>query len=1164
MKKQIVKLFFLIYVAVAQAHTSRLAPETEHLSLAYGCVHVISGEFVQQSTDLLVGPSLAHSRIYDSNHSNIQSSVAYGFAWNLPRGIRQLEYYERKGRDDEGNHVPKRTTIILMEEREGASLIYHGQYIKAHPEEYRHYTVRPSVLKRGYTNYSPWGIDGTYSLHNLHLIHKGYQRRQNWGEFTVTLGCGTQRIYRCTGRDYYLWLLSKEIRPDGLRIFYDYDGYGVLHKAWMTGSDETTPLASYTLHYSDKTIVAEASNGQKVIYSKHPFKAKVDTDDGPWNWKVPRLSRADADHLIPTWYEYPKNCPQINHGKIITVNHPEGRMLSIGYHGSGQVHSLYQPSEKGRVCIATFSYANNYTDVNTPCREWTRYWINGQKRISHIQHFSKGQVHHQKQYYWGTEGKQTGNLVAKALCNPSGEALTSTYLVYDERGNILQEILCGNLSGLATPTHLLNQNGQPQGPLESYAIDRTYHPQFNVILTEVGSDGLLTEYQYHSGTNLPQYKIVGGGDLSHESFRYNQYALLTEHTTLSGPQHTLTEIQPITEPLHSAFGKPLRKWENYRDPKKGKQTLRSIHYQYDARGFPVQEDIYDAQNQHRYSIQRLFDPAGRVLEETNPLGQKTSHHYDANGNRTLTHFHDQEIQIEYSYDLCNRLTQEKETHPHATYTTSHRYDQVGRKIATVDPFQNQTLYEYNDLGRLVTLTHKTPDGQTRIEEFDYDLAGNKTMTKDALGHVTRTSYNSRNQPVCITYPDGSIQKYQYNGNGCLAKETAPNGVITITYNDPLMRPARKCYHDAEGNYLYDTQATFRGHSVSTETDANGIQTHYEYDAAGRLIETLKGTERTQLAYDSLGRQHKTTQWADEKTARITTRTYDNLDRVIEERIEDQAGTLFSEHHYGYDRHGNRCLEETQTSQGLCRTETAYDTRHRPICITDALGHITIISYQEDFAKGTTTATTTDPLSNQTITIQNSLGQVTQTERKDARGTLCAHTEYFYDLAGRKIRQCDQAIAEGFVPRTITTEWTYDSMGRVLTLTEAHGTPEQRETKHTYNKKGQKESTTLPDGTILHYLYDPLGRLQSYTASDQSFHYLYEYDLNSNLIRVTDKLTQTVTQRHYDPEQSHDQRNPRQRTYLRLHLRWLKQTLKGYPARSNQRSISLRCLPPQNR
>ncbi len=425
------------------------------------------------------------------------------------------------------------------------------------------------------------------------------------------------------------------------------------------------------------------------------------------------------------------------------------------------------------------------------------------------------------------------------------------------------------------------------------------------------------------------------------------------------------------------------------------------------------------------------------------------------------------------------------------------------------------------------------------------------MTKDALGHVTRTSYNSRNQPVCITYPDGSIQKYQYNGNGCLAKETAPNGVITITYNDPLMRPARKCYHDAEGNYLYDTQATFRGHSVSTETDANGIQTHYEYDAAGRLIETLKGTERTQLAYDSLGRQHKTTQWADEKTARITTRTYDNLDRVIEERIEDQAGTLFSEHHYGYDRHGNRCLEETQTSQGLCRTETAYDTRHRPICITDALGHITIISYQEDFAKGTTTATTTDPLSNQTITIQNSLGQVTQTERKDARGTLCAHTEYFYDLAGRKIRQCDQAIAEGFVPRTITTEWTYDSMGRVLTLTEAYGTPEQRETKHTYNKKGQKESTTLPDGTILHYLYDPLGRLQSYTASDQSFHYLYEYDLNSNLIRVTDKLTQTVTQRHYDP-------NNRMISETLANGHTLDYTYDGlsrplsYPARSNQR------------
>ncbi len=51
------------------------------------------------------------------------------------------------------------------------------------------------------------------------------------------------------------------------------------------------------------------------------------------------------------------------------------------------------------------------------------------------------------------------------------------------------------------------------------------------------------------------------------------------------------------------------------------------------------------------------------------------------------------------------------------------------------------------------------------------------------------------------------------------------------------------------------------------------------------------------------------------------------------------------------------------------------------------------------------------------------------------------------------------------------------MGRLVRLTEAVGTPEQKCATHTFNKCGQREITTLAGGTELRYAYDSLGRLK---------------------------------------------------------------------------------------
>ena len=199
-------------------------------------------------------------------------------------------------------------------------------------------------------------------------------------------------------------------------------------------------------------------------------------------------------------------------------------------------------------------------------------------------------------------------------------------------------------------------------------------------------------------------------------------------------------------------------------------------------------------------------------------------------------------------------------------------------------------------------------------------------------------------------------------------------------------------------------------------------------------------------------------------------------------------------------------------EGNQLTQIEYDSQHRPIRVTDALGQVTVTEYDEF---PTLCVTETDPLGRQTITLHDALGRVIKIERKNALGQVCACSQLFYDLAGQQIRQEDTVLAPGLPSHQVITAWTYDEMGRVVSLTEAVDTPEQKCTTHAYNQLGQKKDTTLADGTTLTYTYDSLGRLETYSASDNSFSYRYSYDKNHNLIEAKDTLHHTDTTRKYD-------------------------------------------------
>lgn len=888
------------------------------------------------------------------------------------------------------------------------------------------------------------------------------------------------------------------------------------------------------------------------------------------------LSHVDGSNIPSQSYEYSTGSLRKN-PKIICKHMPEGRFLSNEYYkkgsnqnGSDRVKLYFLDPKLDRIMlqkspvgvdstpITTHRYfyhlrmegdddnliaLGGQTTVYDAHDQRTDYLFNDDYRITDICRWGEGNqyIYSFEKSFWGAnDTANSTNLMSRTLANAHSEIKLCRSYTYDHNGNALQKIFWGQLTGRHLGNIILDPNGIPY-PWSSECHVKTYTystDNHNHLLSE--NDGKKTiEYTYYPNTNQVSRSLTKVGDTicKREFNGYDSNGSLTvamadDGSELFIPQHSnITERRTtfISNRTEAPIGLPETIEQRYMDLTTGQDILLGkVCNKYSQIGRLLSQEHYDSENTLKFILEWDYDALGNVIMEKDALGRIINRKYDRNKNLIYEEGPFPGFYKEFKYDFSNRLIGLSEVHPDGTrLTSSFRYDFLGNKIASIDPYGQETRFVYDHQNRLIRTLFPIVINENQvplqpIAQIEYDLFNNPSKIIDVSGGTTTIAYTAYNKPYRKIHPDGTAERFEYDTSGNMTLSVAQNGTKTFYEYDAFDRVIKKYVVSPEDELIHTESNVYNAFHLLSNTGPDGMTTHYEYDNAGRMIKVIKGEMRTEYAYDTLGRESRVLTFfglePDEYTAQV--KEYDFLNRVIEQRDEDSLGNVLTKEVYEYDLSGNRNVVCKFNQAGESLTKTEYNTRGQPVLMTNALGEQTRIHYRYDyydptFGQNLPYSEITDPKGVVIVCIKDALGKIKTEYKKDPFGKLIQKRNFYYTVTGLLSKTVDEVIVDGVCEREFVNVCIYNAVGKLIQTCESAGHPEQKITKFSYNSSGQKESETKPDGVILHYTYDALGRLKEYFSSDKSFHYVYEYDLNNNPLCVLDRIHGTKTLKEFD-------------------------------------------------
>ena len=653
------------------------------------------------------------------------------------------------------------------------------------------------------------------------------------------------------------------------------------------------------------------------------------------------------------------------------------------------------------------------------------------------------------------------------LCN--GRKIKQDSYKYDRYGNVIQSVQQTDKNAFLTteyeysgeynqkyPTKITARNIQnADGEGDSYTVEYKYDKYGNVVLQtdndknvisyeydilnrkikETLEDGKAREYKYNDNLNTINTIDAAGARLL---YSYDSYGRLVS---------VIDEIAniPLTTRSYDAKGRLIKETD---------ANNNSQSYEYDGLDRYVKVEVRDAE--------------GKILSRRTVEYDEA--YASADGNCLKLSISDGAgfdiRKTEYLFDYENRVTRKTQNSENEDRTMLYSYDFMGNNISQIDFAGRETLMYYDIFGNCTSVIR--PDG---IEEsYEYNYLGNQTKATNGMGESVFAEYDALGRKIKDIIPNGEEESefktyYDYRGN-----------VIKTV--------------DAKG-FKTENSYNERGFMISQRqysTAAEGIETEYEYDGEGRLIQT---------SYGAIGK---------EKERHVYKNVLDHLGRITQS-IDNLGNIGYTE----YDGNGNIIRK---TDRNGIVTTMEYDGLNKVIAETNSKNGTKEYEYN-DFGE---ILSATDGI-NRICYTYNSFGEVTNVKDNysdesfsyDISGNLTEYKKtdleigeilqsYSYDILNR--------LTEVITP--VGNEMlTYDNANRVITKT---NTGTGIEKTYSYNPNGTVRTIkTIQNGKLTYseyYEYDKnLNRIYADENGDITE---YTYDGMSRLIEVTKNNTKTTS------------------------------------------------------
>ncbi len=402
------------------------------------------------------------------------------------------------------------------------------------------------------------------------------------------------------------------------------------------------------------------------------------------------------------------------------------------------------------------------------------------------------------------------------------------------------------------------------------------------------------------------------------------------------------------------------------------------------------------------------------------------------------------------------------------------YNPTVFKLTTAEGFtyiidQATGLKSVSDLnGNTLTVT---PDGfihsSGKSVTFQRDEQGRIASITDPQGNKIYYSYDRlHNDLQGFTDQAGKTWFYNYvdsQPRHMLAVITDPRGVDVLTNTYSSVTNQLILTKDAAGRLV---QFGYQPASnQETIRDRNGNATTYTYDDDGNVVAVLDALGHTiTMSYDALGNKLTEVRTDDQGRTRTTSFSYDGRSNLTSQT--DPLGNVTT---YAYN--DRRQVTSITDPRGKV-TQNAYDNQGNLLSTTDPLNHATTYAYLSSGLP----KTVTDAAGNVTSFFYDPNGNLVL--QRDALGHQSSFT---YDSNNRKLTQTVPRTKLDGTTESLTTQYAYDLVGRLVKTTNPDGTASQT----AYDSQGRRISSTDAKGNVTQYEYDTAGRMSRIGYPDQT-------------------------------------------------------------------------------